>query len=162
MFFIPQNSTSFSINVSLAGFQSPVVLQCQDSEEHFARKNQAVFYFLRGSEILDNTVPVTQWESAAGQCCVISSLISQSHSSGCPWDKFTLGGESGRDSTAPMGVTGFQRGQEDSCLSQLPARCQEPSLPWAPQFEPLAPLPAPWGWIYPPESHAAPKRALRL
>lgn len=69
-------------------------------------------------------------EWPAGQCCVISSLISESHSSGCPWDKFTLGGESGR-------VSQTQRGQEGSCLSQLPARCQEPSLPWAPHLNPL-------------------------
>lgn len=63
--------------------------------------------------------PVRECESPAGQCCVISSLVSESHSSGCPWDKFTLGGESGRDGTAPLGVTGIQRGQEDSWLSPL-------------------------------------------
>lgn len=63
--------------------------------------------------------PVRECESPAGQCCVISSLVSESHSSGCPWDKFTLGGESGRDGTAPLGVTGIQGGQEDSWLSPL-------------------------------------------
>lgn len=53
--------------------------------------------------------PVSACELPSGQCCVISSLNSESPSSGCLWDKFTPGGESGRDSTASPGVTGVQR-----------------------------------------------------
>lgn len=44
----PRKFHIFSISVSLAGFQSPVILPCQNSGERFAGRNQAVFLFLEG------------------------------------------------------------------------------------------------------------------